>query len=724
MNSTKLKTLRLGLVLLGSGTALAAVPAAAQVQQNPYREDAGTALTRHLRTLSEQPRSLSALMGAGKAALDLGDPQAALTFFARAEEIAPRDGRVKAGMGSAFIAMEQPRTALRLFSEAAGLGIPEYEFAGDRGLVHDLAGDPRRAQADYSLALSRREDDEVRRRLALSLAISGERDKALATIDAQLRRQDRAAWRTRAFILALAGDARGATQVAQSTMPAQAAELQPFFARLSSLSPAQRAMAVHFGHFPEGAAAQAAGTQYASAAPAIAAPTQAGRPDSGQTALGTRRSQPAPSAAPAQRRTTPAPAPRQRDRQEVRSARAQDWAEAYSRPSVGIPALENLRRRPSSTSRSAQLGETAAFRAQPNQAQALAKAAPPPPAPRPAQTPSPAQTLPLPQPTVQTPAPATASALGSLVQGLPADQPAAPQPTTGTPAESQPIRLAEATPTAPPVAQPVADAPAQQSPESISLPPSSVATSTETPPVNAPAQQTLTLPQQLSADILRPQSSARSFEDIAAAIAALPGDPGAATSAPSSQPERQQLASVEPNVTLVPPAPREEPKLDTPKEAAPATPKPEAPKPAAPKPKEEPPKEATAAKPSAKKEASAKEAPAKEAAAGKAGAKKEAPAKKEAAPREPSRHWVQIAGGANEAAMTTEFNRLKAKAPKLLGGRTAWTTPLRATNRLLVGPFKTPKEAQDFVNELAKLDLSAFSWTSPAGQEIVKLSAK
>ena len=85
---------------------------------------------------------------------------------------------------------------------------------------------------------------------------------------------------------------------------------------------------------------------------------------------------------------------------------------------------------------------------------------------------------------------------------------------------------------------------------------------------------------------------------------------------------------------------------------------------------------------------------------------------------------MQIAGGANEAAMTSEFGRLKGKAPKLLGGRTAWTTPLRATNRLLVGPFQTTKEAQDFVNELAKLDLSSFSWTSPAGQEIVKLSAK
>jgi Flp pilus assembly protein TadD len=703
MISTKMKTLRLGLALLGTASAFAAAPAAARVQQyGAQSEDAGTALTRHLRTLADQPRSVAALTGAGRAALELGDPQAALTFFARAEEIAPRDGRVKAGMGSAFVAMEQPRTALRLFTEAASLGVPEYEFAGDRGLVHDLAGDPRRAQADYSLALSRSENDEVRRRLALSLAISGERDKALATIDGQLRRQDRAAWRTRAFILALAGDTRGATQVAQSTMPAQASDLQPFFARLSALTPAQRAMAVHFGHFPEGAAAQAAGTQYASAGPAIAAPTQAGRPDTGQTALGTRRTQPTPSAAQQQRRTTPAPAARERDRQESRSrARSQDWAEGYTRPSVGLPALENMRRRPA---RPAERTQTAA----------VSRPAPTPaPTRPPVRTPSPNPPQASAQATVQAPPPATASTLGSLVQSLPADQPAAvPQPVAIPPAESQPIRLAQAAPTAPPVAQPVVDTPAQQPPTAITLPPSPVAAPAENPPASEaappPAQQRLTLPQQLPANIFRPQSSARSFEDIAAAIAALPGDPGAAAASASPQPEPQQLALLEPIVTPAPSAPKEEPKPEAPK---PAAPKPEAKKPE--------PAKAAAAKPKEAPAAAKKEAPAKAAAA-----KKEAPAKKEAAPKEPSRHWVQIAGGANEAAMTSEFNRLKGKAPKLLGGRTAWTTPLRATNRLLVGPFKTPKEAQDFVNELAKLDLSSFSWTSPAGQEIVKLSAK
>jgi hypothetical protein len=112
--------------------------------------------------------------------------------------------------------------------------------------------------------------------------------------------------------------------------------------------------------------------------------------------------------------------------------------------------------------------------------------------------------------------------------------------------------------------------------------------------------------------------------------------------------------------------------------------------------------------------AAAKKPPAAPPAAAKP--KKEAP--------EPSRHWVQVAGGADKAALPREFTRLKGKAPKLLGARSAWTVPLNATNRLLVGPFASAKEAQAFVNQLKEADLTAFAWTSPAGQKVEKLPAK
>ncbi|MGZ8348094.1 MAG: SPOR domain-containing protein [Allosphingosinicella sp.] len=92
-----------------------------------------------------------------------------------------------------------------------------------------------------------------------------------------------------------------------------------------------------------------------------------------------------------------------------------------------------------------------------------------------------------------------------------------------------------------------------------------------------------------------------------------------------------------------------------------------------------------------------------------------------AAPANPSRHWVQVAGGANRAALPREFERLKALAPDQLGRRTPYTAPLRATNRLLVGPFASTGEAQSFVNQLARHNITAFAWTSEAGQEIERL---
>jgi hypothetical protein len=92
--------------------------------------------------------------------------------------------------------------------------------------------------------------------------------------------------------------------------------------------------------------------------------------------------------------------------------------------------------------------------------------------------------------------------------------------------------------------------------------------------------------------------------------------------------------------------------------------------------------------------------------------------------RAAARIWVQVATGASKASLPREFARLKAKAPALLGKREAWTAPLNATNRLLVGPFDSDREAQTFINALGKADVSAFSWTSPAGQEIEKLPAK
>ncbi|WOK35707.1 tetratricopeptide repeat protein [Sphingomonas sp. C3-2] len=246
MTYSRFCRLRVLLPVLLISAAPVALPA-----QTTTPEMAGRALSDHLNTLSTSPQNLRALLGAGEAALELDDPNGAIGFFGRVEEIDPRNPRAKAGFGRALLMLEKPRDALRLFDLAVDYGMSEARIAGDRGLAYDLRGDQRRAQRDYALALKQENDPEVVRRLALSHAISGERDQALKLIEPLLYKQDKAAWRVRAFILALSGDTEQANNVARQVMPGNLARpMAPFFAKLPGLTPAQKAAAVHFGHMP------------------------------------------------------------------------------------------------------------------------------------------------------------------------------------------------------------------------------------------------------------------------------------------------------------------------------------------------------------------------------------------------------------------------------------------------------------------------------------------
>lgn len=258
----------LALALLSTG--LTGIPVAAQMDgrlgEEPLildpmttardamaRGDPAEALARYLRVLARDPGDLDALSGAGAAALAVGDADAAINFYVRAEKISPRDGRVKAGLGSALVQKEQPRAALRLFDNATDLGVAPFEVALDRGLAYDLRGDSRKAQAEYLLLLRARPNEaEATRRLALSLAMSGDRTGALTILDPLLRKRDIPAWRARAFVLAITGDTAGAQAAAYAVLPRyQADALKPFLERLPSLKTSEKAAAVHFGHFPE-----------------------------------------------------------------------------------------------------------------------------------------------------------------------------------------------------------------------------------------------------------------------------------------------------------------------------------------------------------------------------------------------------------------------------------------------------------------------------------------
>ncbi|MGQ0558555.1 MAG: SPOR domain-containing protein, partial [Sphingosinicella sp.] len=93
-------------------------------------------------------------------------------------------------------------------------------------------------------------------------------------------------------------------------------------------------------------------------------------------------------------------------------------------------------------------------------------------------------------------------------------------------------------------------------------------------------------------------------------------------------------------------------------------------------------------------------------------------------PPHPRRHWVQLGIGQNQALLATDFRRHLEAAPAQLRGRTPWVARLNATNRLLVGPFATPAEAQRFVNTLRGAGVTAYSWTSDPGEVVERLTTR
>ncbi|MEO5641277.1 MAG: SPOR domain-containing protein [Sphingomicrobium sp.] len=266
---------RVSRAVLGLCVLIAAVPAVAQyiggdpppLPATPVgAESPGDALGRNVRILAQSPKNYNALVGAGRAALAMGDAEAAVGFFGRAADVWPAAPAPKAGMGAALVAMGNPAEALSEFAKAQRAGAPVTSFAADRGLARDLLGQQALAQVDYRTALTGPQPDEARRRLALSLAISGDRSGALSMLEPLLARADPATNRTRAFVLALSGDAGGAGRALDASLPGMATRLDPFFRRLASLSPAQKAAAVHLGIFPGSGAEQVA---MATAPPAV-----------------------------------------------------------------------------------------------------------------------------------------------------------------------------------------------------------------------------------------------------------------------------------------------------------------------------------------------------------------------------------------------------------------------------------------------------------------------
>ncbi|MEM1131904.1 MAG: SPOR domain-containing protein [Pseudomonadota bacterium] len=565
-----------------------------------------------LQRLARNSRDLNALIDAGNAALTLGDPTAAIGFFARAEEIDPRNGRVKAGLGKAVLGKENPYEALRLFDEASALGVTDSAIAAERGLAYDLVGKQELAQQDYQLALRRSgDDDELIRRYALSLGISGRKDEAESLLTPLLRQQDVAAWRMRAFILAINEDLDGAIAISDATMqPRGARAIRPFLNYFPKLTPSQQAAAAHFGHFPQEANIGRDNPRNAEFA------SRSTTGSSRRTFSGSR----------ADAGLIPVGEPLGTQSGDTKPERVVDKA-PRRRPGRGSTDTDlqqtNAVAEATDDPRNENLEQVAVAEAIRETERAAA---------------APAETE---AETVQL---ASAGAAIDAPEAI-----AAQAPEVLLPEEMEATREAVADVTA--VTQTGTDT-------------SEIQAASSSPKVPVPGFESLGDPATNSFDLA--DAGSTTDNGSVAAITTVEETVQEANTGPTDFASLMADLSV-PEQELA----RDQAAVDI-TTITPAKPKPK-------------------------------------------------PAPKPAEPKHPSRHWVQVAGGANIAGLNNEWRRLARLAPDAFAGKKGWTTPLNRTNRVLAGPFGSKREAQSFVNLLAKSEISAFTFTSETGQVITPL---
>ncbi|MCJ2183919.1 SPOR domain-containing protein [Novosphingobium sp. 1949] len=88
-------------------------------------------------------------------------------------------------------------------------------------------------------------------------------------------------------------------------------------------------------------------------------------------------------------------------------------------------------------------------------------------------------------------------------------------------------------------------------------------------------------------------------------------------------------------------------------------------------------------------------------------------------PAHPSRIWVQIGVGRDDAAIAFDWRRYVRLYPALFKGREPHVSQMGRTNRILVGPFDSKRAAGDFLDDFTRAgNGGALVWTSPAGQVV------
>ncbi|WP_334182194.1 SPOR domain-containing protein [Novosphingobium sp.] len=667
----------------GFAVAFVATPASAApvVQALPSADQ--TKLNAALARLGRDPRDVSALIDAGDAARRLGDFDAAIGFYRRADEISAGNARVKAGLAASLAQSGDPVAALPLFAEAERAGASPTSLAADRGLAYDLVGDNVTAQRYYAMALGGASDEDVRMRLAISQAIAGDAQASETTIMPLLRKQDKPGWRTRAFSLAIAGDTKQAVDVSNTILPpALAQNIAPYLRYMPRLTRAQQAAAANLGKFPRASEIGHDDTRIAAYKPVQVASADANLVPRGE-ALGSGKAPERPS----------------------RTTRTGTGGKVGPKTGgVAVAAADPYR-----------LGGTRTTRSTPSAGKSPEPARVAPPEPKP--------TIERDGVTGELPALASAAPATSSVSSGPASSPPVSSSVAAKPAATTQVAASSLPPGFDPRA--VGAAPAQAAtPQPVQSSAAPLAQTAGTAPGFDLARSV-----PASGNPAAAASPATVPTPVQATPAETPPEPGAQQLslaqifADIGKPTMQSMpASGAVDIRQIEPARPAPPKIVLPK------PEPEAPKVAEKSPAKADPK----AKPALKGKAAADD---EDKPVGKAGPKTKAEiakakaeaakAKKPAPPSHPSRIWVQIGVGRDKAAIAFDWRRYTKQAPALLKGHEPYVSEMGRTNRILIGPFATQKAASSFMADARKQGFSdALPWTSPAGQVVDALSAK
>ena len=732
--------------------------------------------------LGRDPRNAAALVDAGQAALHMGDTQAALGFFTRADQVSPNNARIKMQIGSALVTADEPTEAVKYFDAAESANGDLTSFALDRGLAYDLLGDNRQAQGWYQVALSRGPSEEATLRYAISLAITHDLKTAETLLSPLIQKQDRAGWRARTFALAINGDDTQAIAISRAMMPAPLAEgITPYLRYMPRLTRSQQAAAANLGRFPRAADIGHDDSRimaYAAAHPEIGRGlvpvgtplgAQAGADDA-RTSRAKRR-RPGQGEADASRgatvRTAPltasaidgdlvaAPRPPAKRGKPAKSALAMAQTTPAAAPVAQRPAYTPAPTIPVPAVRSVLDGPPLPRTA--TQRIALA------PVSRPVAVAAVklAPTLPVSVKTV----PAT------VVKADPLPPPpnraqlavaAGPKPlplltaSPGPSATLHPSATAAATvapTTAAPLASPAASAPASAAGGGTAFTPrpavgstfdlarldaSRVSMGTPTPtPAPAPATPTAAAPIAAAPSVtLVPSASPASAQPASSSTGTAPApaaDFGAAFGSFTAPPTERETTVAAVNLSKIKPIRRRPDRAAevaaVVEEPVPTTLKGKAALKARLRARGERPDGPVASRSGDDDEdsvtvtrgATLGPKARKAALAAEAEAKKagaKGKAGKRGAPANPSRIWVQLLTAPNRDAFAREWARIAKQAPSILRGKRGWVTPWGHNYRLLMGPYASDDDAQDALNDLTKAKVRGFVWTSPAGQAI------